>query len=114
MELYVSNIPLLIYEGTLGELETYNYFKLPHGGLIYKYLTSFVTIAHLHFWTVVMVGHTACYFRHLLVHAFYRFKHFFKKKKKKKKKKPIGLVQKKKIIIKNNKRTKVIFHMLKI
>ena len=25
MELYVSNIPLLIYEGTLGELETYNY-----------------------------------------------------------------------------------------
>ena len=86
MELYVSNIPLLIYEGTLGELETYNYFKLPHGGLIYKYLTSFVTTAHLHFWTVVMVGHTACYFRHLLVHAFYRFKHLLKKKKKKKKK----------------------------
>ena len=28
MELYVSSIPLLIYEGTLGELETYNYFKL--------------------------------------------------------------------------------------
>ena len=79
MELYVSNIPLLIYEGTLGELETYNYFKLPHGGLIYKYLISFVTTAHLHFWTVVMVGHTACYFRHLLVHAFYRFKHLFKK-----------------------------------
>ena len=37
MELYVSNIPLLIYEGTLGELETYNYFKLPYGDLIYKY-----------------------------------------------------------------------------
>ena len=28
MELYVSNISLLIYEGTLGELETYNYYFL--------------------------------------------------------------------------------------
>ena len=80
MELYVSNSPLIIYEGTLGELETYNYLKLPQGGLIYRYINSFVRITHLHFWTVVMVGHTACYFRQLLVHAFYRFKRLLKKK----------------------------------
>ena len=33
--IYVSNIPLLIYEGTLGELETYNYFKLHPMGTSY-------------------------------------------------------------------------------
>ena len=67
MELYVSNIPLLIYGGTLGELEIYNYFKLnpwePH---IYIY-TLLLFRTSFTYWTALFAGYTVCYFTKFII-----------------------------------------------
>ena len=84
MEVYVSNIPLLIYGGTLGELETLYCFKLNHGGPIYKIQTA--VFDHISRIVDCSVCRLHCFLFHPIYYymIFEEIRFLFKKKKKKK------------------------------